>query len=229
MSSSPGVGAAAPGDSTADTGGTGPQISSSAQAIAFAQAQAAAPTQNWYEKCQTFVREALGFGEGTAPTAQAAWDDTISTGGKVHKGDQNPPAGVPVYWSGGSSGDGHVALSAGSGYVYSTDIGGNGTVSLVPLMSIQQKWGLTYEGWAETEAGSGKLYGGKGGDVSQFGDDLPGGAAVNSAIGAVAGVLDVGSVLQGIASWFEGGIIRVAYFLGGAILLIFFLWKAGGS
>lgn len=224
-SSTPGVGAAAPGDSATDVGGaSGTKVGSASQAVAFAQAQVDHPSQDWYEKCQSFVRQALGFSQGTAPTAQAAWNDTESTGGTVHKGDYNPPAGVPVYWSGGSSGNGHVALSAGQGYVYSTDINGRGTVALVPIMSIQQKWGLNYLGWAETEAGSGKLYGGSSGGTSGFGGSIPnvGGGIVDAASAAL-------NPLGSLVSWLQGGVIRVAYFLGGAVLLIFFLWKAGGS
>lgn len=39
----------------------------------------------------------------------------------------------------------------------------------------------------------------------------------------------VSGIFSGLVGWLEGGFIRVAYFLGGAVLLIFFLWKAGGS
>jgi len=48
-------------------------------------------------------------------------------------------------------------------------------------------------------------------------------AAAKDVAGGVSGIF------SGLVGWLEGGIIRVAYFLGGAVLLIFFLWKAGGS
>lgn len=62
----------------------------------------------------------------------------------------NPPAGVPVFWSGGSTGAGHVALADGLGNVYSTDILRKGKCDLVPIATIHARWGLTYQGWTET-------------------------------------------------------------------------------
>lgn len=61
-----------------------------------------------------------------------------------------PPAGVPVFWSGGSTGAGHVALSLGGGLVRSGDIDGSGTVATVPIGKVHSKWGETYLGWTET-------------------------------------------------------------------------------
>lgn len=231
----PGNGVTLPGGSTPDTGGSsGTTIKDAASAMAWAQQEESSPTQDWYEKCQTFVREALGFTSGTASTAIDAWNKTPS--GDQHPGDRNPPQGVPVYWSGGSAGDGHVALSAGGGYVYSTDIGGRGTVSLVPLMAIEQQWGLTYKGWADQEAGTGKLYGGSSGGgghgwtyyLNPLNDIKAGTSAASDAVtGAVKDA--VSNILDPVLNFFKQGAIRAAYFLGGGILLIFFLWKAGGT
>lgn len=59
------------------------------------------------------------------------------------------PAGVPVWWKGGSHGDGHVAISAGNGKIWSTDILRTGRYDHVDGLLIQQKWGLTFLGWSE--------------------------------------------------------------------------------
>jgi hypothetical protein len=62
-------------------------------------------------------------------------------------GDRNPPAGVPVFWSGGSKGHGHAAISLGDGFVRTIDRPRSGVVSTVPLAEIEQAWGLKYLGW----------------------------------------------------------------------------------
>lgn len=59
-----------------------------------------------------------------------------------------PPAGVPVFYAGNSgTGYGHVAVSAGGGYVYSTDVSGN----RVGKVKYNELWGGTgsgqYLGW----------------------------------------------------------------------------------
>lgn len=62
-------------------------------------------------------------------------------------GDRNPPAGVPVFWSGGSSGHGHAAISLGDGFIRTIDRPRSGIVSTVPLGEIEKAWGLKYLGW----------------------------------------------------------------------------------
>lgn len=62
----------------------------------------------------------------------------------------SPPAGVPVWWSGGSAGDGHVAVqSHDRDLVWSTDIRRDGYFDLVETTSIAYTWGLTLLGWSE--------------------------------------------------------------------------------
>lgn len=95
--------------------------------------------------CLKNVRTWLQVQAG-APTAIAAWRAVPSD--KRHNW-YTPPAGVPVFWSGGSHGAGHVALSLGGGEVRSTDIRGRGTVATVSIDTIAKVWGLTYLGWAE--------------------------------------------------------------------------------
>lgn len=74
------------------------------------------------------------------PTAFAQWE-----GARVkHAGDRNPPAGVPVFYSGGRSG--HVAISTGHG-IRSTDAVHPGQVSEVDLDWPLREWGHQYVGW----------------------------------------------------------------------------------
>lgn len=62
----------------------------------------------------------------------------------------NPPKNVPVYWKGGPHGYGHVAISNGDGYVWTTDKPKHGKFTKVKLTDITRDWGLTYLGWSET-------------------------------------------------------------------------------
>lgn len=99
-----------------------------------------------YDRCLWWVRMLYKI-PAAAPTAVAAWDAVAV---EHRHGWYNPPAGVPVFWTGGSQGAGHVALSDGQGGVWSTDIGGRGTVTRVPISRIHAVWGLSYAGWAST-------------------------------------------------------------------------------
>lgn len=63
----------------------------------------------------------------------------------------DPPADVPVFWTGGSHGDGHVAISDGDGYVWTTDWNGQTKKwTRVRITDITKRWGLKYAGWSET-------------------------------------------------------------------------------
>ena len=59
-----------------------------------------------------------------------------------------PPRGAAVYWTGGSHGYGHIAISLGGGKVRSTDAGGRGRVATVSIPWIRSHWGLPYAGWS---------------------------------------------------------------------------------
>lgn len=76
--------------------------------------------------------------------AATAWRNTNDR----HPGDRKPPRGSAVYWTGGSKGYGHIALSLGKGKVRSTDAGGRGVVATVDLGWVERNWGQTYEGWS---------------------------------------------------------------------------------
>lgn len=116
------------------------------QALLKAEASKSYPTG----MCLQWTREQWGIGPDE-PNAISAWRAVPV--GKRHSY-YTPPAGVPVFWSGGSRGLGHVALSLGGGKVRSLDIGGAGTVTTVDLAEIHVKWGLAYLGWTETLNGA---------------------------------------------------------------------------
>lgn len=78
--------------------------------------------------------------------AATAW--THATGRRP--GDRTPPVGAAVYWTGGSNGYGHVAISVGRGRIRSTDAPGLGQVGTVPLRWVETEWGLRYAGWANS-------------------------------------------------------------------------------
>lgn len=58
-----------------------------------------------------------------------------------------PPVGVPVWWTGGASG--HVAISAGRGFVLSTDYPAATQINRVSIKRLTQQWHKTYVGWTE--------------------------------------------------------------------------------
>lgn len=111
------------------------------------------------DHCLHNVADAFGAPHGIA-TAYQAW---IAAGG--HDGENThwslpAPKNVPVFWSGGSSGAGHVAISDGpdeSGHVWiwTTDETHHsaGKFTRVPLAWVKQHWGLNYLGWTETLEG----------------------------------------------------------------------------
>jgi hypothetical protein len=118
---------------------------SSTEAIKFAQAQIANPSQNWYRLCQTFVRTCFGIGPG-AWSAGAAWDAAkykhpVTSGRSV-------PAGVPVFWETSSDAD-HVAISIGGGKCISTDIARPGKVDGAWNDGVTRRWNCTLTGGTE--------------------------------------------------------------------------------
>lgn len=92
--------------------------------------------------CQDYVRSKLSAPYG-APTAIAAWGQARLK----HPGDPAPPAMVPVYFRGGSTGAGHAALSAGGGWIFSTDWPTAGRVGEVKITTLAATWHETYLGW----------------------------------------------------------------------------------
>lgn len=76
--------------------------------------------------------------------AATAWRNTNDR----HPGDRKPPRGAAVYWTGGSHGYGHIAISLGGGKIRSTDAGGSGRVATVDLGWVERNWHLVWAGWA---------------------------------------------------------------------------------
>ena len=115
-----------------------------------AVANALASTTNTPRYCARWTRERFGVaalgdydGDGAAD-AEDMWKAA-----RVRHEDDNPPAGVPVYWGGGSQDNGHAAVSLGGGMIRSTDAGGPGRVASVPLDFPTRQWGMPYLGWSE--------------------------------------------------------------------------------
>lgn len=113
-------------------------------AIVAARAQSLSGEPMQTGMCLQAVRECYGI-PAKEPSAAHAWAHAH----RPHRGDTNPPRGFPVFWTGGSHNFGHVAISAGNGWVWSTDIKRPGFFNIVPLTLIREKWGLTYAGWTE--------------------------------------------------------------------------------
>jgi hypothetical protein len=112
----------------------------------YAQAQHDKPSRDWSGWCLVFVRSAFGV-PAQQPDAASAWANAerkhpVTSGVQV-------PRGVPVFWTGGSHGDGHVALSRGGGSVWTTDFVREGKVDVARIDDITRGWGLKLAGWTE--------------------------------------------------------------------------------
>lgn len=118
----------------------------------YAAGQAADPSENWYDRCQKFVRTALGFQNGVAGGGSAREEYNYTKQRGDIRTDATPPPNVPVYFDTRGSA-GHVALSAGGGYAWTTDEDGPGTVSLHKISDIA-KWAGPYMGYGLSEGGN---------------------------------------------------------------------------
>lgn len=101
-------------------------------------------TSNSPGYCLQWSRERAAIG-ALFPDASTAWAHAFNR----HKGDRNPPRGAMCYWTGGSNGYGHIAVSLGGGKIRSTDSGGKGKPATVALSWPETYWGLPYAGWAD--------------------------------------------------------------------------------
>lgn len=116
-----------------------------------AVANALNSTVNVPRYCARWTRERFGVaalgdydGDGAADA-----EDMWKAARIRNEGDLEPPAGVPVYWGGGSQDNGHIAVSLGGGLIRSTDAAGAGRVGTVPLDYPTKQWGMPYLGWSE--------------------------------------------------------------------------------
>lgn len=57
------------------------------------------------------------------------------------------PRGTPVWWTGGSRGAGHVAISCGGGVCITTDWKEPGRLSYARIDDITSQWGLDFKGY----------------------------------------------------------------------------------
>ncbi|MEO6704137.1 MAG: hypothetical protein ABI140_14100 [Jatrophihabitantaceae bacterium] len=98
-------------------------------------------------RCDHVMALAYGWSASGSTTAHAHW--LAIPAADKHPGDSNVPAGGLAFFSGGSSGAGHVMISIGGGNFVSTDIHGSGTLGVTTIATIKNTWGETYSGWAQ--------------------------------------------------------------------------------
>ncbi|MEX0427681.1 hypothetical protein AB3X52_08625 [Nocardioides sp. DS6] len=115
--------------------------SDAAQTVAAAMSS----TVNVPGQCLAWSREQAGIPSKYAD-ATSAWDHATGR----HPDSADPPRGAAVYWTGGSSGHGHIAISLGDGQVRSSDAGGTGQVATVSIRHLSLEWNLQYAGWANS-------------------------------------------------------------------------------
>lgn len=104
-------------------------------------------TSSWsVGMCGQFCAAMYGYGSSGYASALVQWNNAPA--GLRFPGATDAPPGALMFWGGGSHGFGHVAISDGFGEIFSIDISGPGTVSLVPAGTITSRWGLPYLGWS---------------------------------------------------------------------------------
>lgn len=114
------------------------------QALSYALRESREPSRNWLNLCLVFTRTCFDVGPKYEDAAEA-WSHTDHRHGEH----STPPPGVPVWWTGGSHGHGHVAISSGQGFCYTTDYVRAGKVDRAKISDITSGWGLDYKGWSE--------------------------------------------------------------------------------
>jgi hypothetical protein len=114
--------------------------------------QAIATARDWSQRgiffgigqCLATVRKYYNVGSKYG-TAALSWQHA------AHKHFSNDgrdaPRGAPVWWTGGSRGAGHVAISVGGGLCLSTDWARRGKIDYAHINEITSRWGLDYKGW----------------------------------------------------------------------------------
>jgi uncharacterized protein YraI len=121
---------------------------SCAQAVSWAKShETTAYHSDYAGRCDHVVALAYGWSASGSTTARAHW--LAIPAADKYPGDSNVPAGGLAFFSGGSSGAGHVMISIGGGNFVSTDIHGSGTFGVTTIATIKSQWGETYSGWAQ--------------------------------------------------------------------------------
>lgn len=110
-------------------------------ALDYAQQQHLHRSRSWYRDCLYFVRSCFN-----APSyyGRAEW---AYYGAQDRHTSWPPPPAVPVFWTNGTYG--HVVISAGHGYCWSSDFLRYGYIDKVRIASITSGWGQHYRGWSE--------------------------------------------------------------------------------
>lgn len=166
-------------------------------------------TRNAVGMCDRVVASYFGYSSSGYATAIVHWN-SIPPSSK-HPGDTNAPAGSLVFWSGGSTGAGHVALSLGGGKIVSTDYPRSGITSATTIDAISNGWGEHYMGW------SAPVFQGQ---VSQA--SFPASPTIGGGLGSIIGG---GTVLDLLTGGFDSDIKDLAerfalIVLGGILITI---------
>lgn len=145
-----GGGNSASGETGAQKDASGPASTQGGNTVAAAiqrsRGFAASGRANWKNLCQRHVANAYGLPRGHYNSASIAWR-SIPKDFK-YPGDRSFPAGALVYWTGGSSGHGHVALSLGNGTMTTND--SSGRIVIWSNSKMFQYYGkLQFVGWAQ--------------------------------------------------------------------------------
>lgn len=109
--------------------------------------------QAFEDKCLALARSAWGA-SGMGGTAAQAWQRIAGTQ-YAHTDGSAPPIGAAVYFTGGSSGAGHVAIVSkyvnGQAYIITNDYPHKGVVGEVPLADLMRSWkNVHYAGWGSS-------------------------------------------------------------------------------
>jgi ribonucleoside-triphosphate reductase len=105
----------------------------SKRGLFFGVGQCLATTRKYYNVASKYGTAFLSW--------QAADHKHFSDDGR------DAPRGAPVWWTGGSSGAGHVAISVGGGVCLTTDWKRPGKIDYAHINDITTAWGLDYKGW----------------------------------------------------------------------------------
>lgn len=114
--------------------------------IDWSRNQITHPTQDWYNLCQSHVRQAMGVG-AWAPSAWDAWNMIPSPAKAPGSNPAGAPRGAALYYRGGSFG--HVTIAIGkttNDKCLGNDYVRRGKIDECPR--TLPRWGLTYVGWS---------------------------------------------------------------------------------
>ena len=114
-------------------------------AVDWAKRQTAPGAGNYHSLCLKFVRSCFGV-PPKETNAKKGWENAKK---RHNTSDADSiPLGVPI-WFKTSTVNWHVAISAGDGKCYSSDVGGRGRVGLIGIDALCRAWRITLLGWSE--------------------------------------------------------------------------------